>query len=123
MGIHLMHVLSAFVFLLLCVGVANRRRRWVHIPLMSSAMAIDLAMVLYIELARGAIQQAQAKMGPLMVVHIIISCLVLVLYGMQVYTGVRKARNRPSRAHAWVMPWLLTLRFGNLVTSWIVMNP
>ena len=119
--IHPIHYLSLIVCILLVVGVMNRRRKRIHIPIMLSAIVIDLGMVLYIELTRGAVKQAAAKMGPLMIVHIIISCGVLVLYGMQVWTGIRKARGATSGVHRRVMIPLISLRILNFLTSIMVM--
>ena len=117
-----LHTASALVCVLLIVGVLVRRRRKIHIPLMISAIAIDVTIVLIIEFGRGALQQAQAKMGPLMIVHIALSVAVLIGYGIQVFTGIKKLRNRPTRTHAAVMPLLLAVRLGNFITSLMVMN-
>lgn len=113
-------IISAFVCLILVVGVLNRRRRRVHIPLMVSALIIDLSVVAYIEFTRDAVASAQKKMGPLMIVHLAFSISVLILYGVQVYTGIKKARGGVSRTHGKVMPWFLLARFGNLFTSFFV---
>ncbi|MHC4063129.1 MAG: hypothetical protein ACYSUI_01305 [Planctomycetota bacterium] len=121
-GLTSLHTLSVVVCVLLITGVLVRRRRSLHIPLMAGAIAIDLGIVLIIELGRGALQQAQAKMGLLIVVHIAISVAVLVGYAIQVVTGIRKLRGRPSRVHPGVMPLLLAARLANLATSIIVMT-
>lgn len=118
------HMLSAVVCVLLLVGVLNRSRKKIHIPLMISAVVIDLAMVLYIELNRGALASAAEKWGGLMAVHIAMSVMVLVLYGVQITTGIKKARGlATSNLHVRSMPWLLALRFGNFFTSILVMSP
>lgn len=119
---HPIHYVSLLVCILLIVGVRYRTRRRVHIPLMLSAILIDVGMVLYIELSRGAIKSAQAKMGPLMMVHIAISVSVLVLYAIQVYSGIRKFRGGTSALHRRVMWPTLVLRIGNFVTSIMVMG-
>jgi len=118
-----LHYISIFVCIMLVVGVLNRRRKRVHIPLMVSAFLIDLGLVLYIELSRGAVAAAQAKMGPLMIVHISLSVATLALYVVQMVTGIQNARGKPpSRTHAKTWRWLLLARFGNLVTSFMVMQ-
>lgn len=116
------HYLSLIVCILLVVGAMNRRRKRIHIPIMLSAIVIDLGMVLYIELTRGAVKQASAKMGPLMIVHIVISCGVLVLYGMQIWTGIRKALGVSTGLHRRVMIPLISLRILNFLTSVMVMD-
>lgn len=119
---HPIHGLSLLVCVLLVVGVIYRRRRSVHVPMMLTAIALDLGMVLYIELSRGAVQSAQSKMGPLMIVHIVMSVIVLVLYGIHVYTGISKLRGGIRPLHGLVMPATLLLRIGNFVTSIMVMG-
>ncbi|MFQ5462309.1 MAG: hypothetical protein ACE5E5_06740 [Phycisphaerae bacterium] len=116
------HIISIVVCVLLIVGVLNRRRKSVHIPLMATAIAIDLAMVLYIELTRGAVHAARERMGLLMIVHIIISVGVLVLYGIHVWTGIKKARGGSSPTHGRIMYATITLRILNLITSIMVMG-
>jgi hypothetical protein len=113
-------LLSIAAFLVLLTGYTLRRRKAVHIPLMLTALAIDLGIVVYIEVQRGAIAAAKARMGPLMAVHIAISVAVLVLYGVQVASGIRKARGGGGRRHGASGTALLWLRFGNLVTSFVV---
>lgn len=113
-------ILSTFVFFILVVGVLCRRRRSLHIPLMLSAILIDLGMVAYIEFTRDAVASAKSKMGPLMIVHLAFSISVLVFYAMQVYLGIKRWRGSTSPTHGKVMPWLLFVRFGNLVTSFFV---
>lgn len=90
--------------------------------LMISAISIDVGIVLYLEIARGVVESIPKRpMTPLLVVHILLSVLVLVMYGVQVYGGINNARGRRSVAHRKMMPWLLVTRFGNLVTSFFVM--
>ena len=119
-----LHVASVLVCVLLTLGVLARRRKRVHIPFMVAAIGIDVTIVAVIEFGPGlgAIASAEAKLGPLLIVHITMSVLVLVLYGVQVVTGIKKARGRSSRLHGKVMPWLLALRLGNLFTSFLVMQ-
>ncbi|MGB0714635.1 MAG: hypothetical protein ACPGXK_02080 [Phycisphaerae bacterium] len=121
-AINPIHGFSLLVCILLVVGVVMRRVRTVHIPLMVSAIAIDLAMVLYIEFSRGAVKSAQAKLGTLMIVHIAISIGVLVLYGIHVYTGIRMSRGaKVGGIHGKIMIPTVGLRILNLITSIMVM--
>ncbi|RME36448.1 MAG: hypothetical protein D6788_11565 [Planctomycetota bacterium] len=115
--------LSAFVCVILVVGYCNRRRRSVHVPLMISALVIDLSMVLYLEITRAVVETIPKRpLTPLLIVHIILSVIVLVLYGVQVVTGRKKWKHRPSILHGKVALWFLGLRFGNLITS-ILLEP
>ncbi len=113
-------ILSITACALLVTGYLNRKRRGIHIPLVVSAFVIDMAIVLYIEISRGALEAAQAKMGPLMIVHITLSVITILLYFGQIVTGIRKLRGKPSAWHGVGGRLLLLFRFGNLVTSFLV---
>jgi len=115
-----LRTLSVCVYILLIIGFANRGRRRVHIPLMTTAFAIDMAMLLYIELSRDAIATARTTHSGLLQFHIGLSVVVIVLYLGQVYTGIRKARGRSSRWHGKAGVVLLVARLGNLITSFMI---
>ncbi len=116
--------ISAFVCVLIVLGVLNRRRKKVHIPLMVSALAIDLGIVLYLELTRALIESIPNRpMTGLLIFHITLSCIVLALYGCQVYTGIKNARGQRSAWHARIPIWFILARFGNLITSYFVTTP
>ena len=53
---HPLKLLSVAVCVILVIGVLNRRRKRVHIPLMLTAMVIDVGMVLYLEIRRGVVE-------------------------------------------------------------------
>jgi hypothetical protein len=119
----LLAYVNFLVVVIVVVGVLSRRKRRIHIPLMVVALGIDLAMVLYLELTRAVVETLpDREMAPLLVVHIAISVLVLVLYGVQVATGIRNARGQRSKAHRKVMIWFLLLRLGNAITSVLIMS-
>ena len=118
---HPLKVLSVFVCVILVIGVLNRRRKHFHIPLMLTAMAIDVGMVLYLEIRRGVVESIpQRPMTLLLFVHVTISVLVLILYAAQVVTGYRNAKGRRSAWHPRIATLLLPLRFANLITSFLI---
>lgn len=118
---HPLKALSVLVCVMLVVGVLYRRNRRVHIPLMLSAFLIDLGMVLYLEIRRGVIESIPGRpMTPLLIVHISISTIVLVLYGLQIYSGIQNAKGRRKPWHAKVGATFLVLRLGNLATSFMI---
>ncbi len=118
---HPLKLLSVLVCLILVIGVLNRRRKRIHIPLMLTAMAIDVGMVLYLEIRRGVVESIPTRsMTPLLAVHITISVLVLILYGVQVVTGYRNTKGRRSTRHPQFATLLLPLRFANLITSFMI---
>ena len=116
-----LQLLSLFACVLIVAGVLNRRRKRIHIPLMLTALAIDLGVVLYLEIARHVIESIPHRpMPPLLLFHICLSVAVLALYGAQVVTGIQNARGRRSRWHRKALIWFLVTRFGNLITSFFV---
>lgn len=119
----LLALLNFVVVTIVVIGVLNRRRQRIHIPLMLSALTIDLAIVLYLELTRAVVESLPGRpMTPLLVIHVVISTLVLVLYGVQVVTGIKKIRGQPSTIHRQIMIWFLVMRLGNAVTSVFVVQ-
>lgn len=116
-------IINFVVLAIVLVGVFNRRRRSVHIPLMVSALVIDLAMVLYLELTRAVVESLPGRtMTPILVIHILISTLVLVLYGVQVVTGIKNVKGQRSKVHRQVMIWFVITRLGNAITSILVIR-
>lgn len=114
-------LLSVFVCVLLTVGYFNRTRKRIHIPLMVSSLLIDLGLVLYLEITRAVVESVvTSKMTPLLIVHISLSTVVLGMYGMQVVTGIKKARGGTNVLHGRCGIVLLVTRFGNLITSFAV---
>ena len=93
-----------------------------HYPLMLTAFALDIGMVLYIELAREAIKTATSGPPPLLMFHILISCLVIVCYLVQFYLGWRlyTGKSTSSRAHLATGILFCVLRLTNYVTSFMI---
>ena len=113
-------LISCGVCVLLVIGVLYRGHRRVHIPLMLSAFICDMAMLLYIELTRQAIETAWTQMSPLMGTHILLSVMVIGLYVEQLITGIIKARGGRNPWHRRAGVAFLLCRFGNLITSFMV---
>jgi uncharacterized membrane protein YozB (DUF420 family) len=118
---HPLKLLSVFVCVLLVIGVLKRRQPRVHIPLMVAALLIDLTMVVYLEVRRGVVESIPGReMTPLLAFHIFLSTVVLVLYGVQVFTGLKNARGLRRPWHRKAAVAFLVTRFGNLVTSFMI---
>jgi hypothetical protein len=114
------HALSSFVLLLLVAGIASRRRRQVHIPLMMAAFGLDFAAVLAIELTRHAVHKVTASPSPLLLFHVTVSVLALVFYGVMFRLGQR-VRNGDERLRPWhrSFAWMFGVcRATNYLTSW-----
>lgn len=84
-----MQTQSLCIVLLMIAGIVLRRRRQLHVKIMSLAMIWDIILILQIELSRSAILKAsKAITNPMMLnIHVSIAVSTVVLYGFMVYTG------------------------------------
>ncbi len=113
-------LISCGICVLLVIGLLSRRHKRVHIPIMSVAFVSDIALLLWVELTRGAIETVRTQLTPLLGVHVLLSVIVIGLYLTQIVSGVKKARGRPHAWHGKTGVTLAVCRFGNLITSFIV---
>jgi hypothetical protein len=108
------------VFALLLVGFAQRHNRRIHIPIMVTAFLLDMGLVMWIELARGAVEQLTGPTAPMMKLHLFLSIGTVVLYLTQIISGYVKARYGGASIHLYTGYTFLLFRFGNLVTSFLI---
>lgn len=88
--------LATFSFLLLVQGLYWRRNQDLHVFFMNCGIAIDLALVLVLELQRSAIDTAVTfELNPWQQAHIAFSSLAVVFYFPTIYLGWQR-RVRPS---------------------------
>lgn len=118
---------STIAVILILLGWKFKKRAEVHIPLMASAFAIDFALLLYIEVTRHAIETLQTDITTaadekLLYFHVLVSAVMLVLYFVQIGTGIRLAKGHAmSRAfHRNAAYAFLACRLLNYVTSFFV---
>lgn len=77
----MLHFISTAVIVLLAFGISQRKLRPdLHKKSMLSAFAIDISLVLYIELTRHAVETVVTHVKPLVWFHAGISTSVIVLY-------------------------------------------
>ncbi len=121
------HVLSLVACVIIACGLMNRRDRIRHRACMGAAFTLDLGLVLWIELTRGAVETSLALgsrpiPGPLLAFHIAVSTLTLVLYVVQIVSGTKLfgGRELSRNAHRRAGWTFVTLRATNLVTSFLI---
>lgn len=114
---------------LIPLGLALRRRRRLHVPIMSLCFALDLINVAIVEffLARrmspagaGAVEQGLEIMRHVDVkmIHVLTSVLCLAGYGVAIFTGRRiLSRSVGWKAHRWNAGVFLVVRLVSYVTS------
>ena len=89
MEARLLQIQSLCIVLLMLAGIFVRRRRSIHVKIMSVAMVWDVIIILQIELSRSAILKATAAMTNTLAlnIHVTIAISTVVLYAFMVYTG------------------------------------
>lgn len=85
----LMQTQSLCIVLLMLAGIVARKRRPLHVKIMSSAMIWDILLILQVELSRSAILKAsKAVTNPLILnIHVSFAVSTVILYGFMVYSG------------------------------------
>lgn len=89
MEVWLMQTQSLCIVLLMIAGIVLKRRRKLHVRMMSIAMIWDILLILQVELSRSAILKAShALTNPMILnIHVSIAVSTVILYGFMVYTG------------------------------------
>lgn len=95
---------AAIAWFLMILGYTCRDRPHTHIVLMATAMALDVLLVIYLQIFRGAIQTAVGLSLTLPeMTHIAFSTVALLLYplvvwhGIALYRGAEHLRTRHLR--------------------------
>jgi len=93
----LMQLQSFLIVVLMFVGILNRKKRNLHVKIMSSAIIWDILLILQIELNRSAILKASKVMtnSAMLNIHVSIAVTTVLLYGVMIYTGRKKLHHSP----------------------------
>lgn len=85
--------IALLAWCLLLIGYSRRSIRAQHVPLMISAIALDISLVVYLQITRNAVQKAmEFSMEPLQQLHVLFATLTLLLYVPAVYLGIQLLR-------------------------------
>ncbi len=108
-------------------GITKRKKRKIHVPVMSAVLILDVLLILQIELGRDAVEKAsKAISNPMLLnIHVTFAVLSVVFYILLVFTGRKLLRGdnaiRPShRLFGWTA---LALRTLTLITSFFAVTP
>jgi hypothetical protein len=122
-------LLASVAFALIVAGWLARRRRRLHVPLVLAGIAIDLGLVVYLELTRNVVEQVAGSMqhapfAGLRWAHIVSSTLAVVLYLPTLAYGVRLLRGPEDatvrRRHRNVATLALLARTVGFACMWAV---
>ncbi len=118
---------STLILGIIILGLVYRHQPKKHVPLMLTAFALDVALVLYIELSRDAIHTFSESLRTpfehqLLLFHIAVSVLTLVLYVVLTATGfkVLKGRGELLKLHRNLAGLFVLARLVNYATSFWV---
>jgi hypothetical protein len=132
---HLFTILNLAVLLWLAAGIlplylgrAAARKRGTqinpalhafHMLWMTAGFAADTALLLFIELDRGALEQtiAPMQMGFWLIVHILIACVLVIWYPMLIYSGGKVSAGKPLDFHRRIARIFFVLRILLWVTA------
>lgn len=123
----LMQSQSLFIVILMIAGIIVRRRRLLHIRIMSLAMIWDVILILQIELSRSAILKASHAVTNALAlnVHVTIAVTTVILYGFMVHSGLKLLKGDNSiRPRHKTLGWTtLTMRILTFITSFWAVAP
>jgi hypothetical protein len=118
---------ATLAYVLLVAGWSQRRRRERHVPLVLSGMALDLAMVVWLEVSRSVVEEVagSAPHVPFPAIrwaHIASSTLAVVFYFPTLWFGFRLLRGATDPAvrkrHATFATLALVLRSVGFLCMW-----
>ncbi len=79
---------ASFAWLALLLGFVFRRKRLLHVVLMHTGILLDIALVVYLQIARNALQTAMSfSLSLLEQLHILFSLAAFSLYFPVLYFG------------------------------------
>ena len=115
--------LATLAFVLLALGWTQRRNRGRHVPLVLAGIALDLALVVWLELSRGVVEKTMHDhFSVLRWAHIWSSTLAVVAYLPTLWLGFRMLRSSGDAAlrsrHAAVAVTALILRTIGFLCMW-----
>ena len=119
--------LATLAFVLLALGWTQRRNRARHVPLVLAGIALDLALVVWLELSRGVVEKVAGSVAhePFPAIrwaHIATSTLAVVLYFPTLWFGFRMLRGATDPAvrkrHAVFATLALLLRTIGFICMW-----
>lgn len=122
-----MQLQSFCIVLLMIIGIYFRRRRSLHIKIMSTAMIWDVILILQIELSRSAILKATNAVSNSLAlnIHVSIAVTTVLLYGLMVYTGraLMDGKNVFRKRHRLLGYTTFCMRVLTFVTSFWAVAP
>lgn len=121
MSAAIFQIQSSLIVLLMVFGVLKRKERQTHVRTMWSVIIWDIALVLQIELTRGAINKAsKAVSNPMILnIHVMLALTTVLLYFFMIFSGKKILNNTGSRSiHKKAGLTTFVLRIATYITSY-----
>ncbi|MDC1142215.1 hypothetical protein OAU50_03920 [Planctomycetota bacterium] len=99
-----------------------KKRHALHMSWMTLGFALDLGLLLFIELDRAAIKAALGPMDVWLGIHILIALVLIVLYPMTLWSGAKVTAGMPVAKHKRLAMVFLVLRFLLAVTAFLAVQ-
>lgn len=88
-------IIATFSWLLFTLGLLRRKNKNIHIPLMLSAITLDVVVVVILEVTRNAVKTAsEFKLSALAQTHIFVSSIAMLHYPVLIFLGVQLYRGK-----------------------------
>lgn len=79
------------------VGFLYRRRSRIHVPIMVTAILLDLVMIIQLEVNRHVVAKAAEAVTPLLKFHIAVALSTVLVYLVMIVTGTLMLRGKKLR--------------------------
>lgn len=87
-------LVATFSFLVITLGVLNRKKQRRHVSCMLLGLGLDISLVLYLQITKDAVQIAAKMSLPVLEqIHILFSTLALLLYFPVIVLGLKLLQN------------------------------
>jgi hypothetical protein len=117
---------SIIIYSLMVFGITKRKKRKIHVPIMSTVLIWDVILILQIELSRNAVAKAaKAVTNPMLLnIHVSFAVLSVVFYVLLVITGRKllKGDNNIRPRHRLFGWTAMVLRTLTLITSFFAVT-
>lgn len=116
-------VVSTISFALLIAGVLLRRRVHLHVPMLLTAFALDVGLLVFLQLTRNAIQTVLNQPNPpILYFHVACSVSMLLGWTIMIFLGWKLLRGNESirPVHRTGAAIFLLLRVANYTTSFLI---
>jgi uncharacterized membrane protein YozB (DUF420 family) len=107
---------------LIGLGLFRRHDRKIHPKIMKAAFVVDISLVLYLELTRGAINRASQLASQLLTFHVSVAVLTILLNVVLLWSGWRILQGEDQRQgfHRKLALFFVLARITTFLTAFLI---